>query len=69
MRRFFLYTPMLLAATFYLEPRGWPAEAVFDHDAKVATLLDEGCPRNALPWERSMGFSLVPVRNGGDVIL
>jgi hypothetical protein len=39
----------LLAATFYLEARGWPAEFVFDHEVKVATLLDEGCPRDALP--------------------
>jgi hypothetical protein len=39
----------LLAASFYLEARGWPAEFVFDHAVKVATLLDECCPRNALP--------------------
>ena len=39
----------LLAVDFYLEARGWPAEFAFDHDVKVATLLDDGCPRNAVP--------------------
>lgn len=39
----------LLAVNFYLEARGGRAKFVFDHDAKVAAFLDEGCPRNALP--------------------
>jgi len=39
----------LLAITFYVEAREWPAEVVLDHGKKIATFLDAGCPLTALP--------------------
>lgn len=39
----------LLAITFYLEAREWPAEVVLDHGKKIATFTDAGCPLSALP--------------------
>jgi hypothetical protein len=50
----------LLAVDFYLHARGWPAEFVFDHELKITTLTEGGCPMKVLPhrggrpylWER-----------------
>jgi len=39
----------LLAVNFYLEARRWPAEFIFDHEQKMATFCDAGCPSAALP--------------------
>jgi hypothetical protein len=39
----------LLAVNFYLEARGWPAEFILDHEQKMATFRDAGCPSAALP--------------------
>ncbi len=39
----------LLGVDFYLEACGWPAEFVLDHERKIATFTDAGCPLNALP--------------------
>jgi hypothetical protein len=39
----------LLRLDFYLEARGWPSEFRFDHEQKIATLTESGCPINALP--------------------
>jgi hypothetical protein len=39
----------LLAVNFYLEARGWPAEFILDHEQKMATFRDTGCPSGALP--------------------
>ena len=39
----------LLAVDFYLDARGWPAEFVFDHEMKITTLTQRGCPLNAVP--------------------
>jgi len=34
---------------FYLEARSWPAHFVFDHEEKIMTLQNAGCPLNVLP--------------------
>lgn len=39
----------LLAVNFYLEARRWPAEFILDHEQKVATFTEAGCPSSALP--------------------
>jgi hypothetical protein len=39
----------LLAVSFYLEARCWPVEFAFDHQQKIDTFLDEGCPIDAIP--------------------
>ena len=39
----------LLAVNFYLEARQWPAEFILDHEQKMATFRDAGCPSAALP--------------------
>lgn len=39
----------LLAMTFYLEAREWPAEIVLDHAKKISTFTDAGCPLTTLP--------------------
>ena len=39
----------LLAVTFYLEARRWPAEFIFAHEQKVATFTEAGCPLALLP--------------------
>lgn len=39
----------LLAVNFYLEARLWPADFIFDHEQKVATFTEAGCPSSALP--------------------
>ena len=39
----------LLAVNFYLEARQWPAEFILDHQQKMATFRDAGCPSAALP--------------------
>jgi hypothetical protein len=39
----------LLAVSFYLEARLWPADFAFDHQHKIDTFVYEGCPIDALP--------------------
>ena len=39
----------LLAVSFYLEARLWPADFAFDHQRKINMFFYEGCPLNALP--------------------
>jgi hypothetical protein len=39
----------LLAVSFYLEARLWPADFAFDHQRKIDTFVYEGCPIEALP--------------------
>jgi hypothetical protein len=39
----------LLAVSFYLEARLWPADFAFDHQRKIDTFVYEGCPIDALP--------------------
>lgn len=39
----------LLAVSFYLEARLWPADFAFDHQHKIDTFVYEGCPIEALP--------------------
>ena len=39
----------LLAVSFYLEARLWPADFAFDHQHKIDTSVYEGCPLEALP--------------------
>jgi len=39
----------LAAASFYLEARKWPADFIFEHEAKIAALTGIGCPRQLLP--------------------
>jgi hypothetical protein len=39
----------LLAVNFYLEARQWPAEFILDHEQKMATFRDVGCPLDTLP--------------------
>lgn len=39
----------LLAVDFYLTARKWPAEFSLDHDQKIATFIDNGCPLHILP--------------------
>jgi hypothetical protein len=39
----------LLAVDFYLAARKWPAEFTLDHEHKIATFIDNGCPIHVLP--------------------
>ena len=39
----------LLAVSFYLEARLWPADFTFDHQRKINMFFYEGCPLDALP--------------------
>ncbi len=39
----------LLAVSFYLEARLWPADFAFDHQHKINTFVYECCPLDALP--------------------
>jgi hypothetical protein len=39
----------LLAVNFYFEACEWPAQFVLDHEQKVATFRDAGCPSAELP--------------------
>jgi hypothetical protein len=39
----------LLGVHFYLEARGWPATFMFDHEEKIMTLQNAGCPLSVLP--------------------
>ena len=39
----------LLAVSFYLEARLWPAEFALDHQHKINTFVYEDCPIDALP--------------------
>jgi hypothetical protein len=39
----------LLAVSFYLEARLWPAEFAFDHQHKINTFVYEDCPIDAIP--------------------
>lgn len=39
----------LLAVSFYLEARLWPADFTFDHQRKINMFFYEGCPLEALP--------------------
>jgi hypothetical protein len=39
----------LLAVSFYLEARLWPADFAFDHQRKINMFFYEGCPLDALP--------------------
>jgi hypothetical protein len=39
----------LATVSFYLEARKWPADFIFDHDAKIAAFAKIGCPREVLP--------------------
>jgi len=39
----------LLAIDFYLDACSWPAEFVFDHEMKIQTFTQHGCPLNAIP--------------------
>src|SRR5215469_9235334 len=39
----------LLAMDFYLDARGWPAEFVFDHEMKITTFTQRGCPLKCYP--------------------
>jgi hypothetical protein len=38
----------LLGVDFYLEASGWPSEFILDHEQKIATFTDSGCPIHAL---------------------
>lgn len=39
----------LLGVHFYLEARAWPAYFVFDHEEKIMTFQNAGCPLSVLP--------------------
>jgi hypothetical protein len=39
----------LLGVHFYLEARSWPAYFVFDHEEKIMTFQNAGCPLSILP--------------------
>ena len=39
----------LLAVSFYLEARLWPADFTFDHQRKINMFFYEGCPLETLP--------------------
>ena len=39
----------LLGVQFYLEARTWPATFMFDHEDKIVTLQNAGCPLSVLP--------------------
>ena len=39
----------LAAVSFHLEARKWPADFVFEHEAKITALTRIGCPRQLLP--------------------
>ncbi len=39
----------LLAVHFYLEARAWPATFMFDHEDKIMTFRNAGCPLSVLP--------------------
>ena len=39
----------LLGVHFYLEARAWPAYFVFDHEEKIMTFQNAGCPLGVLP--------------------
>lgn len=39
----------LLAVSFYLEARLWPADFTFDHQRKINMFFYEGCPLESLP--------------------
>jgi hypothetical protein len=39
----------LLGVHFYLETRAWPATFMFDHEDKITTFQNAGCPSSALP--------------------
>jgi hypothetical protein len=39
----------LVAVNFYIEACEWPAQFVLDHEQKVATFRDAGCPSAELP--------------------
>lgn len=39
----------ILGVHFYLEARSWPAYFVFDHEEKIMTLQNAGCPLSVLP--------------------
>lgn len=39
----------LLGVHFYLEARSWPSTFMFDHDDKIVTVRNAGCPLSVLP--------------------
>ena len=39
----------LLGVHFYLEARAWPAAFIFDHEEKIMTFENAGCPLSVLP--------------------
>ena len=39
----------LLGVHFYLEARAWPATFMFDHEDKIMTFQNAGCPLSVLP--------------------
>lgn len=46
----------LLGVHFYLEARAWPAYFVFDHEEKVITFQNAGCPLSVLPQRNSKPY-------------